>query len=163
MEKKSEIDRNRREMEASGSTLPSARVFRKFDKSRPPSFTPFTPLPRSPSHSLLLSSFISQFRHTRRSPERAMKFPRRPNLSLFPRRSGPGPDIPQAFLPESFYRHSRSTDLAWIHILPSLSRMFLPVCSQLTTYFAFSDFCESIIEHDLDSHKKVKQKRERKK
>lgn len=123
MEKKSEIDRNRREMEASGSTLPSARVFRKFDKSHPLPVLLLTPT---------FSSSIYQPRHTHRSPERAMKFPRRPNLSLFPRRSGL--DIPQAFLPESFYRHPRPTDLAWIHILPSLSRMFL---SAFIAYYLF--------------------------
>lgn len=48
-------------------------------------------------HIPFFSSSISQPRHAHRSPGRAMKFPRRPNLSLFPRRSGPGPDIPQAF------------------------------------------------------------------
>lgn len=53
---KKERDRNCREIEASGLTLPSARVFRKFDKSRPTS--------RSPSHPLLLLFYLPASPHT---------------------------------------------------------------------------------------------------
>lgn len=110
-------------------------------------------------HTPFFSSSISRPRHAHRSPERAMKFPRRPNLSLFPRRSGPGPDIPQAFPKASI---ATPALLIWPG---STFYPLCPVCSSLrsllTTYFASFDFCESIMERDLDHHKRINQKRER--
>lgn len=62
--KKNEIDRGRREMEASGSTPPSARVFRKFDKS-----CPHTSVLLHPPIPLLLLVYLSASSTARASDE----------------------------------------------------------------------------------------------
>lgn len=145
-------------MEASGSTPPSARVFRKFDKSRPTTLC-------STSHPLLPLLFSPTFqpRRTHRPLERAMKFPRRPNLSLFPGRFWAGTRYTSSFPPRKLL--SPPTDLAWIHILLSLSLSLCPVCSSSysspTTYFAVTLLLFLRVDHRTRSrcHKKADQKK----
>lgn len=79
-EKKNEIDRGRREMEASGSTR---RVHEYFENS-----INLAPATLSSSFSFSRLTSTSQACRTHIDRSSAMKFSRRPNLSLFPGRSG---------------------------------------------------------------------------
>jgi len=163
-EKKSEIDRGRREMEASGSTPPSARVFRKFDKSRPT-------IPRLSSIPLFPTYFssASQPRRTHRPAEQAMKFPRRPNLSLFPGRSGPGPDIHAEL--SSSKAPIAIAPLSSVPCLPLIwpeSTFYFPVCLSArghsrATYFAVTLLSSARVDHATQSrfHKRASQKGEK--
>jgi len=139
-------------MEASGSTLPSARVFRKFDKSHP--------TPHDPSHPFLPLFYLSTSPHT--SIARASDEISSSSQSLVIPEAfwAGGPDIPRAFPKASI-----ATPALLIWPRSTFCPLCL-VCSSLrslpTTYFASSKFCELIIKHDFDLHKKANQKRESK-
>lgn len=150
VEKKSEIDRRCREMGASGSTSPSARVFRKFDKSRPT-------ISRS-SFPLLLLSYLTQSRRTHRPPARASDEISSSSQSLV---------IPGAFWVGTRYtlgfpprKLLSPPPPYWSGLNPhsTLSVPYAPRrvhCLPLISSSNFFYFCESIVGHDLDATKEL--------
>lgn len=155
-EKKNEIDRGRREMEASGSTR---RVHEYFENSI--NLAPAT-LPSSFSFSRLTPTSQACRTHTHIDRSSAMKFPRRPNLSLFPGRSGhpiyfrfSSPSRRKALLRAIPAPHSSTLD-------PHSPHPFHQAFSLSLSLFLFfrdppllispsrsSHFCESIVGHNL--------------
>lgn len=143
-------------MEASGSTSPSARVFRKFDKSRPTTFRSSFRHPRLPSSLPLSPTSLSLAAHIDRPPARdeissssqslvipgAFWVGTRYTLGFPPRKLlSPPPPYWSGLNPHSVLSAPRAP--LRVHCLPLIS-------SSNSFYF-----CESIVEHDLGPIKEL--------